>query len=32
MGYGIIIIKGTQMEMIQMGVIHLEKLSNHAKT
>ena len=30
MGYGIIIIKGTQMEMIQMGVIHLEKLSNHA--
>ena len=30
MGYGIIIIKGTQMEMNQMGVIHLEKLSNHA--
>ena len=30
MGYGILIIKGTQMEMIQMGVIHLEKLGNHA--
>ena len=30
MGYGIITIKGTQMEMLQMGVIHLEKLSNHA--
>ena len=30
MGYGIITIKGTQMEMLQMGVIHLEKLGNHA--
>jgi len=30
MGYGILIIKGTQMEMLQMGVIHLEKLGNHA--
>tara|TARA_B100000683_G_scaffold89236_1_gene88024 strand:+ start:10012 stop:10563 length:552 start_codon:yes stop_codon:yes gene_type:complete len=30
MGYGILIIKGTQMEMLQMGVIHLEKLDNQA--
>ena len=30
MGYGILIIKGKQMEMLQMGVIHLEKLGNHA--
>ena len=30
MGYGIIIVKGTQMEMLQIGVIHLEKLRNHA--
>ncbi len=30
MGYGIIIIKGKEMEMLQMGVIHLEKIDNHA--
>ena len=30
MGYGIIIIKGKEMDMIQMGVIHLEKMKNHA--
>ena len=32
MGYGIIIIKGKEMDMIQMGVIHLEKMKNHIKT
>ena len=30
MGYGIIRIVGKKMEMIQMGVIHLEKLDGHA--
>ena len=30
MGYGIIVIKGKEMDMIQMGVIHLEKMKNHA--
>ena len=30
MGYGIIVIRGKEMDMIQMGVIHLEKMKNHA--
>ena len=30
MGYGIIRIVGKEMEMIQMGVLHLEKLNGHA--
>jgi len=30
MGYGVIKITGKKMEMIQMGVVHLEKLDGHA--
>ena len=30
MGYGVVRIVGKKMEMIQMGVIHLEKLNGHA--
>lgn len=29
MGYGLIHIKGKNMELLQMGVLHLEKLSSH---
>ena len=29
MGYGLIHIKGNEMELIQMGVLHLSKLSSH---
>jgi crossover junction endodeoxyribonuclease RuvC len=31
MGYGILMIKGKQMEMLSMGVIKLHKYDNHAK-
>ncbi len=30
MGYGLIQIKGKEMELLQMGVLHLSKLSSHA--
>ena len=30
MGYGVVRIVGKKMEMIQMGVVHLEKLNGHA--
>ena len=30
MGYGLIQIKGKKMELLQMGVLHLSKLSSHA--
>jgi len=29
MGYGLIIIKGNQINLLQYGVIHLSKYSNH---
>ena len=31
MGYGIILIKGNNMELVTMGLIHLSKYDNHAK-
>jgi crossover junction endodeoxyribonuclease RuvC len=31
MGYGVLMIKGKQMEMLNMGVIQLHKYDNHAK-
>jgi crossover junction endodeoxyribonuclease RuvC len=30
MGYGLIVIKGTKMELMQLGVLHLSKLDGHA--
>ena len=30
MGYGVLLIKNKQMEMLNMGVIHLNKYDNHA--
>ena len=32
MGYGIIHIKGSDMHLIQMGVLHLSKLNSHELT
>ena len=29
MGYGLIVIKGTKMELLQLGVLHLSKLDDH---
>jgi crossover junction endodeoxyribonuclease RuvC len=30
MGYGLILVKGSNMEMIALGVLHLDKLNDHA--
>ncbi|MEI6815631.1 MAG: crossover junction endodeoxyribonuclease RuvC [Bacteroidota bacterium] len=30
MGYGLIVVRGNKMELLNMGVLHLAKLSNHA--